>query len=282
MAVDLTVITATCRRPALVVEAVTSALGQLGPSLEVLVIDDDPEGSARAPIEALIAGLADLKGGEDAGRLRYLRASPPSGGVPALVYNQGLQAAQGRCVLFLDDDDLAQPGAFAALVSALDEKPGRAFAFGLVEPFGGSTEVMLHETAFFVDATARARAAWHSGSRFLLAQLVFGGSIFVASSVIFRRDLALAAGGFDPMVRINSAIDLAARLLGTHPWALVDQVVARYRVHSDSLIHDPRNQADLERSYRKMAKNLRERLGLLGWARFRLYSRRVLHESSAA
>ena len=275
MSVDLSVVTATCRRPALVVESVRSALAQAGPSIEVLVIDDDPAGSARGPVEALAAA-------EGAGRVRYFKADPPSGGVPAVVYNQGLHAAQGAHVIFLDDDDLAAPGAFAALVASLDEKPERAFAFGLVEPFGGDPEVMLHETAFFVDATARARAAWRSGTRFLLAQLIFGESIFVSSSAIFSRTAALAAGGFDPQVRINTAIDLASRLVSDRPWGLVDQVVARYRIHPDSLIHDQTNQPDLPRSYRAMAAKHRARLGLFGWARFRLYAKRVLSHAAAA
>lgn len=272
MSVDLSVITATCRRPALVVESVRSALAQAGPSLEVLVIDDDPAGSARGPVEAIAR--------QDP-RVRYLAASRSSGGAPAVVYNQGLAQAQGRAVLLLDDDDVALPGAFAALLAALDEKPTRAFAFGLVEPFGGSPEVMIHETAFFVDATARARAAQRSGTRFLLAQIAYGSSIFVASGAIFRREAALAAGGFDPAVRLNTALDLAARLVQQHAWVLVDQPVVRYRVHADSLMHDQANRADLERSYKVMTRKVRSGLGIFGWLRFRQYARRVLSESHA-
>jgi GT2 family glycosyltransferase len=267
MPVDLSVVTATCKRPALVVEAVRSALSQQGPSLEVLVLDDDPQGSARGPIEALA---------KDDPRVRYLPASPTSGGAPAVVYNQGLRAAQGRAVIFLDDDDLALPGAFAALLSALDDKPSRAFAFGLVEPFGGAPEVMLHETAFFVDATARARAAARSGSRFLLAHLTYGASLFVSSGAIFRRDAALAVGGCDPAVRINTTLDLAARLVEEHGWALVDQPVVKYRVHEESLIHDLRNKDALDGSYRAMVRKVRARMGLLGWLRFRQYAKRVV------
>lgn len=265
MPVALSVITATCRRPELVVEAVRSALTQRA-SLEVLVVDDDPAGSARAPILAIAK--------EDP-RVRYLTASPISNGVPALVYNQGLAQAQGRAVLFLDDDDVALPGAFAALLTALDQKPSRAFAFGLVEPFGGTPEVMTGEIAFFVDATARARAALRSGTRLLLAHLVYGASPFVASAAVFRRDAVNAVGGCDPAVRINTTIDLAARLLQDHGWTLVDQPVCRYRVHADSLIHDPRNEADLVRSYVVMVRKLRARLGLVAWLRFRRYARRV-------
>ena len=267
MSVDLTVVTATCRRPDLVVEAVRSALAQVGPSIEVLVVDDDPQGSARGPIEALVK--ADP-------RVRYLASNPTAGGAPARVYNQGLAQAQGRAVLFLDDDDVALPGAFQALLAAIDEKPTRAFAFGLVEPFGGTPEMMIHETAFFMDATARARAASRSGTRYLLAQLTYGASIFVVSGAIFRREAAQAAGGFDPAVRINTALDLAARLVHEHTWALVDQPVVRYRVHAGSLMHDLGNRDALEGSYRAMARKVRARLGLFGWLRFRQYARRVL------
>ncbi len=267
MLVDLSVVTATCRRPDLVVESVRSALAQVGPSIEVLVVDDDPQGSARAPIEAL---------GKEDPRVRYFAAKPTSGGAPAHVYNQGLAQAQGRAVVFLDDDDVALPGAFKVLLAAIDEKPTRAFAFGLVEPFGGTPEMMIHETAFFMDATARARAAARSGTRFLLAQLTYGASIFVVSGAIFRREAALAAGGFDPAVRINTALDLAARLVQEHTWALVDQPVVLYRVHEDSLMHDLGNRADLEGSYKAMARKVRARLGVIGWLRFRQYARRVL------
>ena len=267
MSVDLSVVTATCRRPEWVVESVKSALAQTGLSLEVLVVDDDPAGSARGPIEALAA--------QDA-RVRYFAASPTSGGVPAHVYNQGAKLAQGRAIVFLDDDDLALPGAFAKLLAALDEKPTRAFAFGLVEPFGGTPEMMIHETAFFVDATARARAATRSGTRFLLAQLAYGATIFVTSGAIFRREALLAAGGFDPAVRINTALDLAARLVQDHTWALVDQAVVLYRVHEASLMHDLSNRADLDGSYKVMVRKVRAKLGVIGWLRFRQYAKRVL------
>jgi GT2 family glycosyltransferase len=270
MPVDLSVVTATCRRPDLVVESVRSALAQTGPSLEVLVVDDDPDGSARGPIEALAK--------EDP-RVRYLAASPVSGGTPAAVYNQGARLAHGRAIVFLDDDDLALPGAFEKLLAALDENESRAFAFGLVEPFGGTPEMMIHETAFFVDATARARAAARSGTRFLLAQLTYGASIFVTSGAIFRREALLAAGGFDPAVRINTALDLAARLVQEHAWALVDQAVVLYRVHSGSLMHDLKNAPVLDGSYKVMVRKVRAKLGLIGWLRFRQYAKRVLSDA---
>ncbi|MBS2022967.1 MAG: glycosyltransferase family 2 protein, partial [Deltaproteobacteria bacterium] len=163
--------TATFQRPSLVVEAVRSALSQEGPRVEVIVVDDDPAASAKAAVEAI----------GDA-RVSYVVREKTSGGVPALVYNDGLARAQGKTVLFLDDDDVLEPGAFKLLFEALEQKPEAAFAFGRTEPFGGAPDVMVHEMAFFLDASSRARNARSAGTRYLLAQLLFGSTLFVVSS----------------------------------------------------------------------------------------------------
>src|SRR5688500_13349027 len=96
---EVSVIVPTFRRPQPLVEAVRSALAQEGPSVEVLVLDDSPEGSAREPLLAAI----------DDRRLRYLRQERPSGGNPGLVRNAGWPLTRGRYLHFLDDDDRLQP-----------------------------------------------------------------------------------------------------------------------------------------------------------------------------
>ncbi len=52
-AIDITTVVPTFRRPQQVGEAVRSALAQEGVSIEVRVIDDSPEGSAREAVEAI-------------------------------------------------------------------------------------------------------------------------------------------------------------------------------------------------------------------------------------
>src|SRR5260221_10766659 len=106
---DVSVIVPTFRRPVQLKEAIASALAQSEVSLEVIVVDDSPEGSARAAVE----GLGDA-------RVRYLKHEPPSGGVPGRVRNAGWPLAQGRFVQFLDDDDRVAEGAHQAMVEALE------------------------------------------------------------------------------------------------------------------------------------------------------------------
>jgi len=112
MSADVSVIIPTFHREKLVVAAVESALLQRsdGVSVEVIVLDDSPSGSASKAVEAI--GDADV---------RYVRRTVPSGGRPALVRNEGARLARGGFLHFLDDDDVLEGGSLATLADALHE-----------------------------------------------------------------------------------------------------------------------------------------------------------------
>src|SRR5689334_18634409 len=99
-AIDVSVVMPTHKREKEVVEAIRSVLRQEGVNVEVIVLDDTPEGTARASVE----GIGDA-------RVRYLVNDPPSKGRPAVVRNYGATLAKGRYVHFLDDDDMLAEGA---------------------------------------------------------------------------------------------------------------------------------------------------------------------------
>ncbi len=92
-------------RPDLVVRAAASALAQTHPDVEVIVVIDGPDPDTAAAL----AAIADP-------RLRVL-ALPANGGA-ARARNRGIEAATGRWVAFLDDDDHWYPGKLAAQVAA--------------------------------------------------------------------------------------------------------------------------------------------------------------------
>src|ERR1700722_5983837 len=99
MPIDYSVIIPTYRRPQELPAAIASVLAQSGVEVEVFVIDDSPEGSAQAYVEA----HADP-------RVNYVKNSNPSGGVPSLVRNLGWPLARGAFIHFLDDDDIVPEG----------------------------------------------------------------------------------------------------------------------------------------------------------------------------
>ena len=101
--------------------ALASALDPEGPTREVVVVDDgSTDGTAEVAAEWARRDP----------RVRVVTRAQNSGGCGA-PRNDGLDAARGRYVMFLDSDDELEPGAFAGLVavaesSGVDVVLGRA------------------------------------------------------------------------------------------------------------------------------------------------------------
>src|SRR5882762_10416476 len=146
MSVDFSVVIPTFRRPKQLGEAIASALGQAGASIEIIVVDDSPEASAQDVVERV----------GDA-RVRYLRNPVPTGGAPSVVRNLGWPLAQGAFIHFLDDDDIVPEGHYAAVKTICSEHPEVGVVFGRIAPFGDAPEEQLRdERQFFDDAARRA------------------------------------------------------------------------------------------------------------------------------
>lgn len=106
---EMTVVLCTYNRADRVAEPIEAVLAEAEVALELVVVDD---GSTDATPTTL-AGFDDL-------RLRVLRR--PNGGL-CRARNTGLAAARGRWTVFLDDDDVPEPGWLATL-AGLARQPG--------------------------------------------------------------------------------------------------------------------------------------------------------------
>src|SRR6476619_3196714 len=98
----VSVIIPTYNRCDLVRRAVTSALGQTGAQIDILVVDDGSTDSTRDEIER-IAHDSPVP-------MRYIWKS--NGGC-ASARNVGLREATGEAFIFLDSDDVFDPHAIA-------------------------------------------------------------------------------------------------------------------------------------------------------------------------
>jgi glycosyltransferase involved in cell wall biosynthesis len=265
--IDISVIIPTFRRPALLVEAISSVLGQEGVNTEIIVIDDSPEGSA----------LEAVKGCDDE-RVRYMRCDPPSGGKPAHVRNLGWRKAAGRIVHFLDDDDRAGDGFYRAAIDLFDRNPRTGVVFGHIQPFSSQDDTaMEHERRYFADASRRARLASTLGSRYwLVANLLFRQTLLVNSACLIRRECIAELNGYDTELGLNEDVDFYCRAIRRFGFEFLDRVAVNYRILPDSLMHGRCDDRRLVESYKRMYARYRASHGVMELLALKLFARTVL------
>jgi glycosyltransferase involved in cell wall biosynthesis len=228
--VDVSVVIPTFRRPQVLPESIRSALGQRGVSLEVIVVDDSPEGSAAAVVQSI-----------DDPRVTYLKNPDPSGGVPSRVRNLGWPLTSGRFLHFLDDDDVVVDGHYAAVKDAFERHPQTGLIFGRIEPFGSGPAAQLgHEQHYFARAARKAVLSNRLGRRWAFtAHMLFDTALLVCSASIVRRECAVGVGGFDPAIRLMEDADFHVRVMREYGAYFLDQTAIHYRIGSPSLMHTP-------------------------------------------
>jgi glycosyltransferase involved in cell wall biosynthesis len=228
MAVDISVVIPTFRRPKQLAEAIASVLGQTGVSVEIIVVDDSPEASA----QAVVASVGDA-------RVKYLKNPTPTGGVPSTVRNLGWPHAEGAFIHFLDDDDIVPDGHYAAVKKIFSSHPEVGVVFGRIEPFGDApAEQLRHERDFFADAARRALLCSRFGPKWAFtACMMFRRTLLICSAGVLRRSCVKQIGGFDPRIRIGEDAAFYARAIRQCGAYFTDRTSLKFRVSNPSLMH---------------------------------------------
>ncbi|HUH78182.1 MAG TPA: glycosyltransferase family 2 protein, partial [Devosia sp.] len=196
-----------------------SASAQTHAAIEILVVDDGSTDETAAVVERLTTTDS---------RIRLFRK--PNGGV-ASARNLGLQQARGEWVSFLDADDLWHP---AKVARQLEYVKGRA-------PSEGGAAVMTYHRP--IDAHDRITGfpppptglELYSLPSHLVIHPVGNGS-----TVLVRRDIALAVGGYDPSyVGIDAGgvedLDFELAIAAHYPIGLVPEFLVGYRTYAGNM-----------------------------------------------
>jgi glycosyltransferase involved in cell wall biosynthesis len=262
--IDVSVIIPTYHRERELREAIDSVRVQRGVALEIIVVDDSPEGSARD----VIAIVSDP-------RVQYISRPEPSNGRPARVRNDGAKIARGRYLYFLDDDDMLVPDTLAELSKALDAAPRAAMAFGVVSPFGVDAGILHHNQEYF--AEARRLALKLKGSRQLSACLTFKTAILVCSAGMARRAFFEEIGGFDAEIPICEDAEFWARISHGRGHVFLDRTVVRYRTGAPSLMNNlVENDEKVDASWRRIQGKYRQAHGAIAFFAMKFWARIVL------
>jgi glycosyltransferase involved in cell wall biosynthesis len=269
--VEFSVVIPTYRRPRALAEALASVLRQVRVTLEVVVLDDCPNGSG---FEA-VAGINDA-------RVSYIRNPNPSGGVPSIVRNLACAFINGIFVHFLDDDDIVPDGHYELVRDAFARRSDIGLIFGRIEPFGTAPAAQLeHERNYFADAAHIAEiCGWFGSRRAFAARMLFGRPILVCSAGVIRRCCMDQVGGFDPEIRLMEDADFYARIIRHCGACFLPSISLRYRIGSPSLMHAP-NASPLQLQQqragrRRMQAKYRRLYGLMEFYALAVFARGLL------
>jgi glycosyltransferase involved in cell wall biosynthesis len=218
-------------------DAIRSVLGQTRGDFELLIVDNhSSDGSLDVASEA--AQRDD--------RLRVVENLRTIGAVPN--HNRCLELAQGDLVKFLHHDDRLREDCLERMAAVFEANPRVGLVFS-------RREILLDDPADpAATAWKREHEVLHAGfgqlqevndGRDLLRRYLpsFGEADYAnwigePSAVMVRRTAVEQAGGFDERVRQSFDIELWLRLLAAHDAGFVDEPLASFRHHGESLTAD--------------------------------------------
>ena len=216
----------------LIAETLDSALAQVPPFLEIIVVDD---GST----DATLAVLAAYAG-------RILLLGGPNGGVQ-LARNRGVAAASSDYVAFCDSDDLLDAGYMATMLDWLRAHPA---CNSIYSNFVTFDERGVHADKFaaappgFFDGAVHSGAFWHQFSDLYRRTLAFQ-PLFPSGNIV-RRSVYAEIGGYDSRFNGVGAEDyeFCLRLLEAGETALCATPLIRIRRHGANDSTDNVRQVD--------------------------------------
>ena len=174
----VSIIIPTYSRPINLKRAIDSALAQSYPFIEIIVVDDNGEGtSCQVETEQVVAEY------KNNANFHYLKHEMNKNG--AAARNTGIQYAHGVYISFLDDDDELLPGKIAIQVEAMKR---------LGSEWGGCyCNLNL--------VGRKRRQLLNHGSGNMAEEMLLGTVRFNSTTLLIRREVCMELGGFDENFR---------------------------------------------------------------------------------
>lgn len=206
---SVTVLMVTYNASTYIYESINSVLNQTFTDFELLIYNDGSTDNTQDIVNSI----------NDA-RIKYIHNETNKG----LFYarNAALNAALGRYIAILDSDDIARPERLSIQYDFMEKNPSVALC--------GSNAIVIDSHGEIIDKTINKRKLRKANFK---AELFFT-NIFVNSSTIFRKDIALRAGGYRDMAPVED-YDLFIRIAEKHAIFVYNQAFVYYRRHNNNV-----------------------------------------------
>ena len=215
LAPQISVLIPTYRRPQLLRRAISSALAQRGPAVQVCVYDN-ASGDATAEVVAELAARDP--------RIKYYCHDHNIGSLANFQF--ALARVDTPLFSFLSDDDLLLPGFFEEAVSDFGQFPDAMF-------WAGTTVRMTPEGRVY-DAHAD---SWPREGLYAPAdglRELLSGNLLVWTGILFRREVVTNVGLLDLEVGGPSDVDYVLRIAAQYPFVVRKWPAAIFMLNPDS------------------------------------------------
>ncbi|GAM11004.1 putative glycosyltransferase Rv1514c [Geobacter sp. OR-1] len=203
----ISVVTITYNSREFLEETIASVLVQGYPELEYLIVDG---GSTDGTLD-IVNRYAVMHPW-----IKWI--SEPDRGI-ADAMNKGIRLATGDVVAHLHADDAYLDGTLAEVCRAFAANPGARWATGRIRCVNTAGE-RLYDTEL--------------KRSYNLSDILYGNIISHPATFV-RRSVFDEVGLFDPELRYSMDYDLWLRIAALEPPILIDKVLAKFRVHPNSL-----------------------------------------------
>ena len=229
------VITTYKREPAIVVRAVNSILKQTYKDIEVITVDDSPSDyELRDSVKNAVLGLnADYPDIE----ISYIPHEKNMGA--CVARNTAMDAAKGKYIAFLDDDDEWMPEKLEKQMRVMESSDAALVYCGCT--------ILNDDTGRSYDGYVE----YYRGSVF--KRLLFKNFIDSTSIPLIKLECLREIGGFDPLMQSSQDYDVWLRLADKYPVECVQEPLVIYHEHSgERITNNPAKKiAGLERINKK-------------------------------
>lgn len=145
-----------------------------------------------------------------------------------------LKACTGEYICIFDGDDVMLPGKLKKQVALLDAHPEFALVGHNVRAFDSKS-----------GKTNRIIKPNHKRDFYTIEDLIVYGSFFANCSKVFRKKY-LPADGIDHSIMVIADWYITLMIVDTHKIGFIHEVLAEYRVHSESIMQKLKGKQDFE------------------------------------
>ena len=213
---------------------------------EVIVVDD---GSSDGTADFITRDYPQVK----------IIPLPENKGAP-FCRNLGLKEAKGKCVLFLDSDDLISDDFFDQRIPVFEKDDHIDGVYGPWECFSGekdlaSSTIIPRHTPYPIENPAPNES---------LTKRLWGGWFIMPHAILWKRDTLERVGGFTADLIINQDVDLFFKILLTNPKIIGIPYGTAFRRENDGISqgkarHDERKLREILRLRKLYFKELTQK-----------------------